>query len=77
MRIERVLTERPSGAIRISRRDFLKLGGTGLAGAALLGTAGLGVFEGLGHRRINLRAVSRERRADPEPLRLESVGEVP
>ena len=24
----------------ISRRDFLKLGGAGLAGAALLGTAG-------------------------------------
>jgi oligopeptide transport system substrate-binding protein len=29
----------------ISRRDFLKIGGTGLAGAALLGTAGCGVFE--------------------------------
>jgi len=29
----------------ISRRDFLKLGGTGLAGAALLGTAGCGVFQ--------------------------------
>jgi oligopeptide transport system substrate-binding protein len=34
-----------SGALRISRRDFLKIGGTGLAGAALLGTAGCGVFE--------------------------------
>ncbi len=33
------------GALRISRRDFLKIGGTGLAGAALLGTAGCGVFE--------------------------------
>jgi oligopeptide transport system substrate-binding protein len=33
------------GAIRISRRDFLKMGGTGLAGAALLGTAGCGVFQ--------------------------------
>ena len=32
----------------ISRRDFLKMGGTGLAGAALLGTAGCGVFEGGG-----------------------------
>jgi oligopeptide transport system substrate-binding protein len=45
MRIERVRTEGPSGAIRISRRDFLKIGGTGLAGAALLGTAGCGVFQ--------------------------------
>ena len=45
MRIERVRTEGPSGAIRISRRDFLKVGGTGLAGAALLGTAGCGVFQ--------------------------------
>ncbi len=34
-----------SGVLRISRRDFLKIGGTGLAGAALLGTAGCGVFE--------------------------------
>ena len=33
------------GATRITRRDFLKIGGTGLAGAALLGTAGCGVFE--------------------------------
>jgi oligopeptide transport system substrate-binding protein len=33
------------GAIRITRRDFLKIGGTGLAGAALLGTAGCGVFQ--------------------------------
>jgi oligopeptide transport system substrate-binding protein len=29
----------------ISRRDFLKIGGTGLAGFTLLGTAGCGVFE--------------------------------
>ena len=28
----------------ISRKDFLRLSGTGLAGAALLGTAGCGVF---------------------------------
>jgi oligopeptide transport system substrate-binding protein len=35
------------GVTRISRRDFLKVGGTGLAGAALLGTAGCGnVFGG-------------------------------
>ena len=27
---------------RLSRRDFLRLGGAGLAGAALLGTAGCG-----------------------------------
>ncbi len=29
---------------RLTRRDFLKLGGTGLAGATLLGSAGCGVF---------------------------------
>jgi ABC-type oligopeptide transport system substrate-binding subunit len=29
----------------ITRRDFLKMGGTGLAGVTLLGTAGCGVFE--------------------------------
>jgi oligopeptide transport system substrate-binding protein len=34
------------GAIRISRRDFLKIGGTGLAGATLLGALpGCGVFQ--------------------------------
>jgi oligopeptide transport system substrate-binding protein len=34
---------------QMSRRDFLKLGGTSLAGAALLGTAGCGsIFEGGG-----------------------------
>jgi oligopeptide transport system substrate-binding protein len=33
------------GAIRISRRDFLKIGGTGLAGATLLGALpGCGIF---------------------------------
>jgi oligopeptide transport system substrate-binding protein len=36
--------EAPS-AIGITRRDFLKIGGTSLAGAALLGTAGCGVFQ--------------------------------
>src|ERR671911_182558 len=30
---------------QFSRRDFLKISGTGLAGAALLGSAGCGVFE--------------------------------
>jgi oligopeptide transport system substrate-binding protein len=48
MRIERARMAgrgTPAGAIRISRRDFLKVGGTGLAGAALLGTAGCGVFQ--------------------------------
>jgi oligopeptide transport system substrate-binding protein len=48
MRIERARMAgrgTPPGAIRISRRDFLKVGGTGLAGAALLGTAGCGVFQ--------------------------------
>ncbi|MDP8947870.1 MAG: ABC transporter substrate-binding protein [Actinomycetota bacterium] len=33
------------GATRITRRDFLKIGGTGLAGATLLGAAGCGVFQ--------------------------------
>jgi oligopeptide transport system substrate-binding protein len=49
------------GAIGISRRDFLKIGGAGLAGAALLGTAGCGVFqqggsgqEGAGSSTLNL-----------------------
>jgi oligopeptide transport system substrate-binding protein len=46
MRIERVRAEVPSDAIRISRRDFLKVGGAGLAGATLLGTLpGCGVFK--------------------------------
>ena len=47
MRIERarMVGQGSPGAIRISRRDFLKMGGTGLAGAALLGTAGCGVFQ--------------------------------
>ena len=33
------------GATRITRRDFLKIGGTGLAGATLLGAAGCNVFQ--------------------------------
>ncbi len=32
----------------MSRKDFLRLGGAGMAGAVLLGTAGCGVFEGGG-----------------------------
>lgn len=38
--------EAPLDLKRLSRRDFLKIGGTGLAGAALLGTTGCGVFQG-------------------------------
>lgn len=39
----------PPDLTRFSRRDFLKMGGTGLAGAALLGTAGCGnLFGGSG-----------------------------
>jgi oligopeptide transport system substrate-binding protein len=34
------------GATRITRKDFLKIGGTGLAGATLLGTAGCGSIFG-------------------------------
>jgi oligopeptide transport system substrate-binding protein len=33
------------GTVRITRWDFLKMGGTGLAGAAVLGTAGCGVLQ--------------------------------
>jgi oligopeptide transport system substrate-binding protein len=47
MRTEKVVLGRDEkpGAIRISRRDFLKIGGTGLAGATLLGALpGCGVF---------------------------------
>jgi oligopeptide transport system substrate-binding protein len=51
MRIEEMLMK-GDGVRRapgMSRKDFLKLGGTGLAGAALLGVAGCGsVFEGGG-----------------------------
>ncbi len=44
-RTVRLGMEETPGAMRITRRDFLKIGGAGLAGAALLGTAGCGVFE--------------------------------
>jgi hypothetical protein len=36
------MKETRPGKKKLSRRDFLKVGGTGLAGAALLGTAGCG-----------------------------------
>ena len=38
----------PPDLSKFSRRDFLKMGGTGLAGAALLGTAGCGSLFGGG-----------------------------
>jgi oligopeptide transport system substrate-binding protein len=42
----RLGTGEPRGAMRITRRDFLKISGTGLAGATLLGAVpGCGVFE--------------------------------
>jgi oligopeptide transport system substrate-binding protein len=37
--------DKTPGAVLITRRDFLKIGGGGLAGAVLLGTAGCGVFQ--------------------------------
>ncbi|MDP8940257.1 MAG: hypothetical protein M3N10_08200, partial [Actinomycetota bacterium] len=43
MKREKVLASRPSvGWRRWSRREFLKMGGAGLAGATLLGAAGCG-----------------------------------
>ncbi|QIN82367.1 peptide ABC transporter substrate-binding protein [Rubrobacter tropicus] len=44
----RPMMPRPLDLARFSRRDFLKMGGTGLAGAALLGTAGCGSLFGGG-----------------------------
>ncbi len=47
MAIRRVRPGKVLVGTQLSRRDFLKIGGTGLAGAALLGTAGCGnVFGG-------------------------------
>jgi multiple sugar transport system substrate-binding protein len=43
--------KRPSATI-LSRRDFLKIGGAGLAGATLLGAAGCGGQEGRGPAKI-------------------------
>jgi oligopeptide transport system substrate-binding protein len=48
MALRRVRPGRSLVGTQISRRDFLKIGGTGLAGATLLGTAGCGVFSGSG-----------------------------
>ena len=49
MAIRRVRPGKVFVGTQFSRKDFLKLSGTGLAGAALLGTAGCGsVFEGGG-----------------------------
>jgi hypothetical protein len=47
MAIRRIGPNRGLVGAQISRKDFLRIGGTGLAGAALLGTAGCGsVFGG-------------------------------
>jgi oligopeptide transport system substrate-binding protein len=48
MAIRRIGPSRGLVGTRISRKDFLRIGGTGLAGAALLGTAGCSVFESQG-----------------------------
>jgi oligopeptide transport system substrate-binding protein len=49
MAIRRIRPGKVLVGTQLSRRDFLKISGTGLAGAALLGTAGCGsVFEGGG-----------------------------
>jgi oligopeptide transport system substrate-binding protein len=48
MAIRRVRPGKVLVGPQMSRRDFLKIGGTGLAGAALLGTAGCGVFSDSG-----------------------------
>ena len=45
MAIRRVRPSKVLVGTQLSRRDFLKISGTGLAGAALLGTAGCGVFQ--------------------------------
>ena len=48
MKKARPMMSRPLDLARLTRRDFLKMGGTGLAGAALLGTAGCGSIFGGG-----------------------------
>lgn len=45
MAIKRVRPSKVLVGTQLSRRDFLKMSGTGLAGATLLGTAGCGIFE--------------------------------
>jgi oligopeptide transport system substrate-binding protein len=44
-RVASLETSKTPAGVRITRRDFLKIGGSGLAGAALLGTAGCGIFQ--------------------------------
>lgn len=44
----RPVEDKARGAISVSRRDFLRVGGAGLAGAALLGVAGCGGGGGTG-----------------------------
>jgi peptide/nickel transport system substrate-binding protein len=48
MSAERIQPEKPLGAVRLSRRDFLKISGAGLVGASLLGVAGCGGGDGGG-----------------------------
>jgi oligopeptide transport system substrate-binding protein len=48
MAIRRVRPSKVLVGTQFSRRDFLKISGTGLAGATLLGTAGCGVFSDSG-----------------------------
>ncbi len=48
MAIRRVRPSKVLVGTQFSRRDFLRISGTGLAGATLLGTAGCGVFSGGG-----------------------------
>ena len=48
MAIRRVRPGKALVGTQLSRRDFLKISGSGLAGAALLGTAGCGIFSGGG-----------------------------
>src|SRR5918993_655341 len=68
MAIRRVRPSKVLVGPQFSRRDFLKLSGTGLAGAALLGTAGCGsVFEG----------GSSKEGAGSSTLNLNLTGEIP
>jgi oligopeptide transport system substrate-binding protein len=48
MAIRRIRPVKRLVGTQLSRRDFLKISGTGLVGATLLGTAGCGVFSGGG-----------------------------
>ena len=69
MAIRRVRPSKVLVGTQFSRRDFLKLSGTGLAGAALLGTAGCGsVFQGGG---------GQEERPSSATLNLNLTAEIP